>query len=248
MGAGPARRPKPGPTRIPPTVRRAFGTATAIHATAALRVPAAQSHEVWPRPAMPRARASPGCAPRTRNARIGELCPSRSGLSGSLVRRSTAAPAEAANVPAPERPHDDRVRSVLGPWPASPAGASSVRHRDACPPQCGAQQSTGRPRPRRRPIRGGRCRALEQRTGRRVPLPEASSQRPVPGRARTIRGSAFARLVREWTRRNEKAVTVQSSGPMAGIPCCAANLAGMDRAEAEAIYDSGREACVAVHS
>ena len=39
-------------------------------------------------------------------------------------------------------------------------------------------------------------------------------------------------------------VTVQSSGPGAGFPVVAANLAGMERGEAEAIYDSGREACV----
>src|SRR5207237_10881467 len=41
-----------------------------------------------------------------------------------------------------------------------------------------------------------------------------------------------------------KVVSVQSSGLGQGFLVGAANLAVMDRAEAEAIYDSGREACV----
>ena len=41
-----------------------------------------------------------------------------------------------------------------------------------------------------------------------------------------------------------KYVTVQPSGPGRGFLLGAANLACMDRAEAEAIYESGREACV----
>ncbi|MBV8943030.1 MAG: hypothetical protein JO342_09320 [Solirubrobacterales bacterium] len=39
-------------------------------------------------------------------------------------------------------------------------------------------------------------------------------------------------------------MTAQSSGLWQGFLVCAANLAGMERSEAEAIYDSGREACV----
>ena len=41
-----------------------------------------------------------------------------------------------------------------------------------------------------------------------------------------------------------KTVSVQSSGLGQGFLVGAANLASMDRAEAEAIYDAGREVCV----
>ena len=79
---------------------------------------------------------------------------------------------------------------------------------------------------------------------RSTPLPNARNVRTATPRNHQIRACQMVRKGSTVSSPSEGLGNRSVVGPAAGIPRWAANLAGMDRAEAEAVYDSGREACV----